>query len=358
MSLLLLCSVVLFVDVGMGALQWPGLRVTRLHPGATGLLAAAGLAGWLLISRTIPIPAGATIAALAFALPIYLGVATIRGRSLSPPNYAGDTAGGGYSAKWAALAVAEGTVPALLIEPSGPARGALALLHGAGAHKTFYAWPMIDALLEAGFAVCAIDLDGHGENERVLDFPSVLEDVGVTVTFLRQRFPFVGVVGVSLGGCIAARAVAEGCHVDALAIFESPITIDITPRVVRHEYRTLLRSAAWSLHRYAGTLPLAQAWRTDATRTRIGIVELIQRLDLPGSLRRIDAPLFLCYGDNDGVVSMAQAREIAAAAPQGTPLVIARRATHLSLPVDGRALRALGVWLNRVTAAPALDPHA
>ncbi|MBC8160905.1 MAG: alpha/beta fold hydrolase, partial [Roseiflexaceae bacterium] len=100
----------------------------------------------------------------------------------------------------------EGFLPALHIVPAGGADKAVLVLHGSGCDKTFYAWPLIDALRDAGCATLLVDLDGHGENPRAQRFPQILDDARVAVAWLRERYARVGVVGLSLGGCIAARA--------------------------------------------------------------------------------------------------------------------------------------------------------
>jgi alpha-beta hydrolase superfamily lysophospholipase len=207
---------------------------------------------------------------------------------------------------------------------------------------------MVEALLGAGFAVCAIDLAGHGASRRVLDLRAALEDVRASVAWLRPRAAWIGIAGISLGGCVAARAVADGLAVDGLAILEAPASVAVTRRVVRNEWRTIARHGTWALHRYAGTLPLIRAWRTEPTRSRISTVDLIRDLNLLQSVGQVRCPVWLCYGAADLVATPDDARRIAAAAQARTVLRIIPRATHLSLPLDRRALQALCRWLRDV----------
>jgi pimeloyl-ACP methyl ester carboxylesterase len=319
------------------------------------ILAAAGL-GYFALATTQPyIPVAIAPGAVFLAVVLHLALALFARRSFMPEQWHSIGSFEHHRVAAVDIAASEGTIPALLYEPIGSSAGAIVVVHGAGAHKTFYNWPLFEALLQAGFAVCTVDLDGHGDNQRILDCPSVLEDVSIAVAWLRTRWSFVGVAGVSLGGCVAARAVAEGTPVDALALFEAPVTVEVTARVVRHERWTLLRFGAWSLHRYAGTLPLIRAWATQPTRTRISTVDLIERLDVCGSLQRIKAPVWLCYGASDWVVPLWQVHQIQAATPAGTPLVLLPRATHLSVAIDPRGLRALKRWLAGVRQRAALD---
>ena len=354
-AVLLLVAVWLALDGIAAALGWRGLRSTPLHPIVDLILAAVGVGYFAFAATQTHIPAGMALGAAFLAVLLHFALALFAGRSFMPEQW--HTIGSFEHHRSAAVDIpaSEGTIPALLYEPSGSSAGVMVVVHGAGAHKTFYNWPLFEALLQAGFAVCAVDLDGHGDNRRILDFPSVLEDVSATVAWLRRRWSFVGVAGVSLGGCVAARAAAEGTPVDALALFEAPVTVDVTARVIRHERWMLLRFGTWSLHRYAGTLPLIRAWATQPTRTRISTVDLIERLDIRGSLRRIKAPVWLCYGASDWVVPLWQVHEIEAAAPAKTPLVLLPRATHLSVAIDPRGLRALKRWLADVRQKSVLD---
>ncbi len=343
----------LTLDGIVGSIGWRGLRVTRLAPTLAFGLAAAGFAIVAFLVERAPFPVAASIAWALILPPLYLGLSILAGRALTPKPWTVPGAFERHRVAAVEIPASEGVIPALLYEPHGFAAGAVLVIHGAGAHKTFYTWPMAEALLHAGFTVCAIDLDGHGDSRRVLDFPSVLDDVQAPLRWLRARWSFVGVVGVSLGGCVSSRAVAEGAMVDALALLEAPITVDITPRVRRREYRTLLRWSAWSLHRYSGTLPLLRAWKTPPTYSRLSTVDLIERLDICGSLAHIHVPLWLCYGTADYVVPLWQVREIKAAAPSGTPLVMLRRATHLTVSLDPRGLQELGAWLAGVVGKKA-----
>ena len=341
----LLAACWLLLDAAAGYAGWQGLRSTNMRPPVTLALAGASLAAFLGLASMFPVSPGVAILAILLALPLHFALSLTFRRSLAPLPWMSAGEWEHHRITAVEIPADDGSVPALVYEPLGDSVGALVLVHGAGAHKTFYSWPIVHTLIDAGFTVCAIDLDGHGDNRRILDFPSVLEGVDATVTWLRHRFAWVGAVGISLGGCVAARAGAEGTRLDALALLEAPAALHVTRRVVRHEWLTLARAATWSLHRYAGTLPLIYAWHTTITRSRISTVDLIRALDLRGSLGRVQCPLGLCYGGSDLVAPPGEARRSAAAAPPGTPLLVVPRATHLSLPLDRRALGALRQWL-------------
>lgn len=336
-------------EVVVSALGWRGLSVVGKR-WSVALLPLGALGRW----RLAPAFAAATTleraAARVVGIAAFVGLAVWRQRTRTPATVLtiGERDGRRISA--VEIAMDEGHLPGLLVERlHGNSELGVLVLHGAGADKGYYSWPLLFGLARVGFAACAVDVDGHGANPRVLDFPHVLDDVAVGVRWLRERYGKVAVIGISQGGCIAARAVADGVALDALVLLASPITIDVTKAVRRREMRTVVLPAAWALHRDLGTLGMICGWYGTPVRTRVGTVDLIQRLDIVNSVRRITSPLLLCYGRNDAVVPIAQARTVAAAAPFGTPLVIVPAATHLSLPIDRRTTKHITRWLRQVT---------
>lgn len=335
----------LAAEIWMSLRRWHGLSII----GPRGVwLTFALLIGdsWLLIVRGEPHSWRTILLGSALGLLLFLLLAVWRQRNLSPTLVFASGERSGRRITDVAIPLEDGPMPGVLVESERGNSVGVLVVHGAGDHKTFYAWPRLHALADAGFAACAIDVDGHGDNPRVLDFPSVLDDVAAGVAWLRERYAQVAVIGISQGGCIAARAVAEGVAVDALVIMEAPITVNVTKAVIRREARIVAHPATWALHREVGTVGLVRGWRTPATRTRIGTVDLIERLDIVGSVSRITCPLLLSYGGSDAVVPVSQARTIAAAAPPDSTLLIVPRATHLSLSIDQRVIAMITRWLH------------
>lgn len=340
----------LAAETAASALNWRGLTIL----GRRGLpltLLLLLVCGWWLATGAWAFAwyqpvLGAVIGLLSFTV-----LTTWLQRNRVPTTILAPGERDGRRIEHVAIPIAGGPLPALLVEPDrGSAIGVL-VVHGAGDHKLFYAWPRLYELAAAGFAACAIDVDGHGDNPRVLDFPPVLENVQAGVAWLRERYRQVAVIGISQGGCIAARAVADGVNVDALVLMEAPITVNVTKAVIRREARILAHPAAWALHDEAGTIGLLQGWRTPPQRTRIGTIDLIERLDIVGSVRRVTYPLLLCYAGSDAVVPVAQAHTVAKAAPPGATFVLVPRATHLSLSIDRRVMRTIATWLDATLKA-------
>lgn len=107
---------------------------------------------------------------------------------------------------------------------TGPARAVVLLVHGLGEHAGRYA--TVAARLNGwGFAVRAADHHGHGASSGArggLPTPArLVDDLALVVDDTRRAFPGLPLVllGHSLGGLVAASAVARGVReVDALVL--------------------------------------------------------------------------------------------------------------------------------------------
>jgi alpha-beta hydrolase superfamily lysophospholipase len=103
-------------------------------------------------------------------------------------------------------------------------RGVVVLVHGLGEHAGRYG-RVADHLNSWGFAVRGYDQFGHGESSGprggLPSPPRLLEDLVDVVAATRQRLepgvPLI-VLGHSLGGLVAASAVARGMQVDGLVL--------------------------------------------------------------------------------------------------------------------------------------------
>lgn len=296
--------------------------------------------------------------ALPLALLLHIGLATARNWRLNPLD---QLRPGSYSDRTIErldLPGPYGVIPALLITPQVPTDRAVCVVHGSGCDKTFYAWRLVDGLIGSSMAVLLIDLDGHGESPRPQAHPQILGGVTGAVGWLRARFQRVGLLAMSLGGAVAAQAIAEGLAVDALVIEESPPELRLDQagyrRVQRQEAVRLLNPAVLHLLADGSPLNVAQAWRTSGIRATIGTWDLFDALDLLGSLGQISAqpaeqrpPTLLIYAANDMIVPRAQMERVRAVASDWAHFELLSGASHLSLPIDMRAIRLATDWLSK-----------
>ncbi len=282
-----------------------------------------------------------------FALALQLGASSLRGRRRDPLARLKPGQHADRRVIDLQIGMRQGYLPAILAEPRAGAHMAVAILHGSGDHKTAYTWWMVDALLSQGLAALLVDLDGHGESPRVQRYPETLEDVAAATEWLRARYPRVGVLGLSLGGCIAARAVAEGARADALVIMEAPPRLIFSRADMRREALALLTPHGLALFRDCTALQLARAWSTKPLRVAISTWDMIDALDLLGSLPRIGAPLLLLYGARDAIVKPAQAAQVRAAMPAHAEFRLVPGASHLTLFVRRDVQASVAAWLAR-----------
>jgi pimeloyl-ACP methyl ester carboxylesterase len=241
----------------------------------------------------------------------------------------------------------EGYLPALHVVPHGGATAVVCVLHGSGCDKTSYAWRLVDTLAERGLALLLIDMDGHGENPRVQSFPAITENADVAVAWLRERYTRVGLLGVSLGGCVAARAVADGVAVDALIVLEAPPLLHYTQADTYREALALLRPYLLDIFNDCTVQALIKAWEYPPIRAAISTWDLIAALDVSGSLRRNDTPLLVIYGTSDAIVKPNQAAQVWAALPSHATFHLLPGVSHLTMILTPAALEMMGQWLEK-----------
>jgi pimeloyl-ACP methyl ester carboxylesterase len=240
----------------------------------------------------------------------------------------------------------DGYLPALHVVPRGGARAAVCVLHGSGCDKTSYAWRLVDTLIGRGLALLLIDMDGHGENPRAQSFPAITENAEVAVTWLRERYAGVGLLGVSLGGCVAARAVADGVAVDALVVLEAPPLLHYTQADEYREAIALLRPYLLDIFNDCTVQALIKAWEYPPIRAAISTWDLIVALDVSGSLAQIDTPLLLVYGTSDAIVKPDQAAQVWAVLPAQAVFHLLSGVSHLTMILTPQTLSILGKWLE------------
>jgi alpha-beta hydrolase superfamily lysophospholipase len=330
----------LATQTGLAGLSWGGGRV--------GPLLGLGLA-----ARMRPGP-GALLAALPGALVAQVGLATLRRRALNPKLQLHPGSYRDRAIARVAIEAAHGAVPALHIVPTGGARAAVCVAHGSGCDKSFYAWRLAEALVRRGLAVLLVDLDGHGESPRAQAYPEIVESVAGPARWLRARYGRVGLLGISLGGAVTARAVAEGAPCDALTLWAAPPRLRLSAEEYRRvqiiEGLRIARPTLLHLFRDGAPQHVVQAWQTSGIRAHIGTWDLFEALDLLGSLARVAAraarpPLLLYYAGRDAVLHAGSAEEVGRATAGWGELRAVRGASHVSLAIEPQVIVGTAEWL-------------
>jgi len=336
--------------------RWWGL--SWLGPAVPGGLQLALPVGALLVRRA---SWGGWAASLALtllpALLIQVAAGSLRNRQLNPLLRMRPGRYPQYDITRLDIPMRAGHLPALHVVPTGGAVAAVCVIHGSGCDKTSYAWRLMDTLVERGLALLLIDVDGHGENPRAQSFPAITEDADVAVAWLRERYERVGVLGISLGGCIAARAVADGLAVDALALMEAPPLLRYTQadidRIKLLEAAGLARLYLLDLFSDCTAYHMYRAWEYPPIRAEISTWDLFEVLDLPGSLHKITAPLLVIYGGSDAIATPELAAQVWATLPEHAAFEMVPSASHLTMILTPQALRVVGDWMVETLRAEA-----
>ncbi len=206
-------------------------------------------------------------------------------------------------------------VPALLSLPNAPATGkrpAVILLHGMGGDKNqLQALAML--LNGKGYTTLAIDIAGHGERPKVNGKPAAEQDLsGIrviaaqTVQDLRRAVDYlcsrpdidprrIGFVGVSLGGVLGARFLADEPRVVAASLW-----------VAGGDWGTLITK---SVHPFAKRF--RESGETDAARIRTALADVDP---VPAISHAAPRPLLFLNGATDDVVPKACSDALFAAA--------------------------------------------
>ena len=229
--------------------------------------------------------------------------------------------------------------------PAKPPIGLAVVLHGYAAHARY---PTVlyaaRVLVQAGFAVCAFDLPGHGASDGqrayVPSAATAIEDSVAGVEAAKAAFPALPalLVGSSMGGALAVQ-VSLRLPVDGLVLLAPMLAISLSP---------VLRNLLWVLsYSPLARLPLIGSNSTDSAAqyadperraacdddplsyhgrlhpaSASACVELAN--DTRGRLAEVAAPFLLMLAGDDRVVDNAGSEELATRArtPEGARTVL------------------------------------
>lgn len=362
---------VFLITLGLGQLlsTWQGLRALSLV--GPGRLAGYVAGGLLLAVGAFLLPQSWT--ALGWAIlagPLALGLLMLAGSYVDPPPHPDrlfdpDFPGHG-GCRSVEIPDGDSMMPGLLLFPrpevtKGGSEGlAVCLVPGAGNTKISYKWRLAQTLLDEGLTVLTFDTPGHGEyRDRPMAFPDCLTVVPAAVRCLRQQpgVSRVGLVGLSLGGALAVRGLAEhpqaAGQVDALVILETPVKLKIDTALVRREFwRTISRAPVLSLFREISLNQIRRSWHTGGYHSQhSSTAELIDLLDPPGSLARLNSkiPVLLVYSRSDPIAPPAALRAMQHAAPQAA-VIETKKASHVTLTLIPEINRQITRWLKQQLA--------
>lgn len=250
-------------------------------------------------------------------------------------------------------------MPGLLLGPPDGGQkingAAVCIVPGAGDTKISFKWRLVKALLAHGFTVLTIDPPGHGQyRHRPLSYPDCLSAIPAAVQFLRAQpeIERVGVIGISLGGAMTLRALAEqstggDCLIDALAIVATPTRLNYTKALFYGElWRTVFGAPSLWLLREATLKQIRESWYTGGYRSRHSTAQLFELLNPVESIKRLrNLPVLLVYSRRDLVAPPEQAEAMRRAAPQAR-FAETTKASHVMLTLMPEVNFLIAGWLK------------
>jgi dienelactone hydrolase len=222
-----------------------------------------------------------------------------------------------------------GTLRGMLHGPAGDRRApAVVLLHGFTGyhiedHRLFV--QMARCLADAGFAVLRFDFYGSGDSDGDFEECTVLTEVADAVAALdwvseqkRVDPDRIGVLGLSLGGCVAALLAGQDPRVKA-AVFWNAVTLP-------------------ERHFDDGVIPTTGPLAGIVGGLRVGpdFVPLFNALDIVGTLRRYTGPGLVIRSTKDEHISQAEAEALRAAMAERGTLHLIDGADHTFRRPDWR----------------------
>lgn len=198
-----------------------------------------------------------------------------------------------------------------------------------------------EALNRDGLTVLAFDFAGSGESEDVpLTVGGETDDLRAALRFLRERGAGkIGVLGLSLGALVAARARDEGVRT---MVFWAPVTAPMPDPTIWYSREQLEERDRTGLI----------TWGTDAGPRRHVVIDgshLEERrsLDQRELLSSVRCPVLILHGSRDELVPLEGSRAAVPLLPKGSTLKVVRGAGHVVTRQLPTFIRHTRRWFGR-----------
>lgn len=241
------------------------------------------------------------------------------------------------------------------------ARACFLLLHGTG-NDALFGWDLwIENLVQQGYAVLAVDIEGHGEHSTTFLDPHTFT---YTAQGLQAWLQDLGwppekliVSGYSLGALFALKSLANGSlKAERLILLALPRQVKISWQFVLSEAASIFRPVFWRQWWRKGwrlSLPALGWWRRQTFPLRLQnfsdksyprcIAFLFQTHEPSALLARVSCPSLSIYGERDRLAPSPPPS--APLAAKSTTLVV-RGANHFLLTWYPEGVEGALRWLR------------
>lgn len=205
-----------------------------------------------------------------------------------------------------------------------------------------------DAVARAGARALRFDFAGRGDSEgltRDLSYDRQVEDLAAALTLDIWSHSRLVLIGSSMGGAVAILTASRSAAVAAVMGIATVGRPDVVIRGLVGDDEALRRWERAGIQEIAGH------------RIGWGLVESGRRCDVVDAARRLTGPLVLVHGDEDEIVPIEQARELAAASRQSQLVPLSGGDHVLHRAEDQARLEELAVGIVREQAAFVTDHH-
>jgi alpha-beta hydrolase superfamily lysophospholipase len=249
--------------------------------------------------------------------------------------------------------------PALMLKPAQPNGGCVCWVHGSGDGKAQFKWTLLRALTRRGFAVFTFDLPGHDEHPTPFSLPEALTAVPAALSYLAQRPDLdrerIGLMGVSLGGALAIRALAEASASGSGVPLPKAVCLLETPCALRpgswvYVLETLGMTTLQALDVFRDTSS-ANLLRLYLTHPRPKLAEPVEWVfdDLCPAryvAEMPSVPLLIVSGTRDPIARRWHGERLYERAKEPKAWHIVRFASHFSLTFLAETARLVGDWFG------------
>ena len=352
----------LFLGMMQARVAWRGLRglsLTRGHRVLGSLLGAALIAGGLLlaVARPLTVVALCALPAAVTAMLLLAALSSWINRDLHPPDARTPGPDDPWTCERAWFSDGGLHRPALYLRPFRPSGAAVCWVHGTGDGKAHYKWSIARALTRRGIGVLTFDLPGHGEHPRPFSLPGALTVVPAALDYLAGRPDVdagrVGLMGVSLGGALAIRALAEagpsGPGPAAVCLLQTPCALWLSLGLYAREALGVAALPALALFVDTSVANLLQCYRSHPRARFAQPIEWIFDDLAPARYvaRLPRVPLLFVYGRRDAIAPPHHGRRLYARAKGDKEWQLVRGASHLSLIFAEETAKRVGEWFAR-----------